>query len=42
MLQKTERSVHIERALEAKKMQKPDAVEAIVAACETLTTGVAR
>ena len=42
MLQKTERTVLIERALEAKKMQKLDAVEAIVAACEAQATGGAR
>ena len=42
MLQKTERTALIERALEAKKMQKLDAVQAIVAACEEQVTGVAR
>ena len=37
MLQKTERSTLVARALEAKKMQKIDAAAHIVAACEELT-----
>ncbi len=36
LLQKTERSVLVARALEAKKLEKTDAVAAIVAACEEL------
>ena len=37
MLQKTERSALVQRALEAKKMQKIHAVEDVVTACEELT-----
>ena len=36
MLQKTERSILLARGLEAKKMQKLQATEAVVAACEEL------
>jgi UDP-N-acetylglucosamine--N-acetylmuramyl-(pentapeptide) pyrophosphoryl-undecaprenol N-acetylglucosamine transferase len=38
MLQKTERSTLVERALQAKKMQKTEATAAVVAACEELAT----
>jgi UDP-N-acetylglucosamine:LPS N-acetylglucosamine transferase len=36
LLQKTERSTLVQRALEAKKMQKIQATDAVVAACEEL------
>jgi UDP-N-acetylglucosamine--N-acetylmuramyl-(pentapeptide) pyrophosphoryl-undecaprenol N-acetylglucosamine transferase len=36
LLQKTERPALIARGLEAKKMQKLNATEAVVAACEEL------
>jgi UDP-N-acetylglucosamine--N-acetylmuramyl-(pentapeptide) pyrophosphoryl-undecaprenol N-acetylglucosamine transferase len=36
MLQKTERSALMERALQAKKMQKIEATTEMVAACEEL------
>jgi UDP-N-acetylglucosamine--N-acetylmuramyl-(pentapeptide) pyrophosphoryl-undecaprenol N-acetylglucosamine transferase len=38
MLQKTERSALVLRGLEAKKLQKLQAVDAVVAACEELCT----
>ncbi len=38
MLQKTERPVLLQRALQAKKMQKTDATANVVAACEELAT----
>ena len=37
MLQNTERTTLMERALEAKKMQKTEATQAVVQACEELT-----
>ena len=36
LLRKTERSTLVQRALEAKKMQKIQATDAVVAACEEL------